>query len=972
MTKERVFVGRRSALDTLDRAWEAAAETTTQAAIVTGEAGIGKTSLVHRFIDGLDEGPVVLQGECVPQSSGILPFAPFIAAVRRLRRSLTADELAEMLGSELATELGVLVPWSVSDTPVPDTSLDMSRSHFFDAYLRFVEAVCACRPVVFVIEDLHWADLPSLDLLSFLLANLQPPRLLVILTHRPISAAEGATGAVVADLTRFRNLTRVELAGMQAHEVEEQLRNLLARDPEPDLTADVLKRTSGIPLYVEALIEPDGTVTTGVPGAVRDALLRPLNGLPDEARRICKAASLAGSQVGHALLAAVTELSEDAIVAGLRAALDASLLTTGELGYSFRHDLIRQAVRDHLLPGERADLHRRFAEALMGGAGSDADDEGSDAPEIHRMVRVAHHWRGAHDHHRTLRASVAAAGQAAASGRHLEQLNMLDLALQVWDRVPEARTEFGFERVTLVEKAAKASCWAAAPEQGLPFAAAAIELLDPTQEPDRFAAMLIERASCQQLLLTSTAIDDIERALALPISDRRLHVEIAGMLARTALGEDDITKAAASADTLARIARDTSERDRVDAEITDLRLRLNETDPTQLVPIAAELMERSRSLQDDEVPIMAALTYVRALAWSGDLDAAIEAGRRGCRQFGRGSMQPYYGASFAFETASVMLAAGRWDDAVDIIEQGAGAATAPQHVAFLHLVRAEAAMRLGPLDDAGTHLAAADRLIADARGFAQLHLIRLRLGVEHAQLTGDATHVVERATKIAELNGPSRLRWPALAAAAGALAAGATRQRAAADDILEKLDIAAAATPVLGETEKAYAAVFRAQLARAGGQDDPSIWLDIAHRWLSLGRSFERAGALLRASAATAPTDRQKAVEYLNEAAASTDTLGATILNGEIAAMARRLGVPARDIDRKTNPDPPLGRLTARETEVLRLVALGMSNSEIASELYISRKTASVHVSNILGKLEVANRGAAAALAHRTQMFDLT
>ena len=113
---------------------------------------------------------------------------------------------------------------------------------------------------------------------------------------------------------------------------------------------------------------------------------------------------MGGPQISHPLLAAVSGLSDGDITAAVRAAVDASLLVADDLGYRFRHDLIGQAVREHLLPGERAGLHGRFAQALTDGASSDIDDDGSDAPALHRLVRVAHHWRGAHEHRLTLQA----------------------------------------------------------------------------------------------------------------------------------------------------------------------------------------------------------------------------------------------------------------------------------------------------------------------------------------------------------------------------------------------------------------------------------------------------------------------------------------------------------------------------------------------------------------------------------------
>ena len=143
---------------------------------------------------------------------------------------------------------------------------DLARSRLFEVYLRVLDAAAGKAPVVLVIEDLHWSDTPTLDLLSFLLGNLEVSRLVLIITSRPTSPVAN-TGSLITDLTRFPNVTRIELPGLTDDEVGDQLRYLLHREPDLALIDGVVKRTGGIPLFVEALIGPGGTVATGVPGA---------------------------------------------------------------------------------------------------------------------------------------------------------------------------------------------------------------------------------------------------------------------------------------------------------------------------------------------------------------------------------------------------------------------------------------------------------------------------------------------------------------------------------------------------------------------------------------------------------------------------------------------------------------------------------------------------------------------------------
>jgi DNA-binding CsgD family transcriptional regulator len=183
------------------------------------------------------------------------------------------------------------------------------------------------------------------------------------------------------------------------------------------------------------------------------------------------------------------------------------------------------------------------------------------------------------------------------------------------------------------------------------------------------------------------------------------------------------------------------------------------------------------------------------------------------------------------------------------------------------------------------------------------------------------------------------------------------------------LELAAASVARPGRVEQAYAAVFAAEAARGTGHLNRAAWDAAAAAWESLGQPYPLAYALLRAAgSAAAAKDREAAAPRLQRAAELTGQLGARPLLQQIMQLARRTRIPITGTSPAAAAVPC--RLTAREVEVLRLVTAGRSNSEIAAELFISPKTASVHVSNILGKLGVVSRGEAAATAHRLHIFD--
>ena len=969
----RVFVGRQRELGVLRQAWNVAAGGSTHGVIVAGDAGCGKSSLVRQFVDGLPGDTVILQGACVPQHAGVLPYAPFVAALRQLQRSRGPVVVADLVGPEAAEALAELLPGQPAARQPAPLDPDVARSRLFGGCLQLLEAAASQHPAVLLVEDLHWADPPTRDLLSFLLASLDSTALVVLLTCRlDEQETTSARGPFIADLARFTNLARLELTGLTDDEVADHLRHLLDRDPTPDLISDVVRRTGGIPLYIEALVQPDGDIATGVPVSLRELLLRPVNRLHPKTQNIVKSASLGGTQISHRLLASVSGLSERTFTARVGEAVGAAILNADEVGYRFRHDLIGQAVRDHLLPGDRTDIHRRYAEAMERDAVCDTDWELSAAPAVHRLMRIAHHWRGAHEHSKALRAASDAAVLAGSTGRHVEQLSMFDFMLQVWNRVPDASSQLGVDRTAVLEEAAKAACWAAEPERGFMLAEAAMELLDPDREPERYAAMLLERASMRQLSLSPAADQDLESALHLAASNSPLRREIAGLLARTHLEEENLESARVWAQKLRRLASEAGdEHARLQSRLTDLRIELHLGRAADVLGLLESALTESQRLKDSQLEATASLSLVRAHAWSGNLEDAAAVGRTALTRLRGAGLDHYFGATLGFEIASALLAAGRWGEAVDVIERGAVAERAPHHLAHLHVIRAEAALRRGPIEAAATHLEALERLLENAGARTQLQLHRRRLDTEYAHLTGDVHRAARGAADIADLRGPSRQLWPALCAAIRALASEPARDHDVAST-LANLVAAAGETPAIGPAEKAHAATFDAERARASGKDDADTWLAVASQWQALRRPFEQASALLRASGALAADDRSKTAALLQEAAAIAEPIEAAVLGRQIAALARRIGFEVGRPTAAGSKEGIAARLTDRELEVLRLVALGKSNGEIASELYISRKTASVHVSNILLKLQVPSRGVAAALAHRSQIFDLT
>ncbi|MBK3637721.1 AAA family ATPase, partial [Streptomyces sp. MBT97] len=349
-----VFVGRSEESDTLDEALARAAAGEPQALLIGGEAGVGKTRLVEEFTAAAGRGgAVVAVGGCVEIGADGLPFAPFSTALRALRRALPDELAAAAAGQE--EELARLLPELRGTDPARRHDGE-GTAHLFELTVRLLERVAARRTVVVALEDLHWADASTRHLLSYLVRTLRTGRLVVLATYRSDDIhRRHPLRPLLAELDRLRTVRRLELARF-THE----------------------------------------GCCTGLTDTLRDLLLVRVEALPESTQTVARIVAEGGSAVEYPLIAAVARLTEDELIEALRAAVGANILlaTPDGDGYRFRHSLVREAVSDDLLPGERSRLNRRYAEALQ------ADPNLVPADE--RVMRLASYWYHAHDPARAL------------------------------------------------------------------------------------------------------------------------------------------------------------------------------------------------------------------------------------------------------------------------------------------------------------------------------------------------------------------------------------------------------------------------------------------------------------------------------------------------------------------------------------------------------------------------------------------
>ncbi|WP_425247714.1 helix-turn-helix transcriptional regulator [Streptomyces sp. NEAU-NA10] len=990
-----VFVGRADELDTLNDALSRAAAGEPQALLIGGEAGVGKTRLVEEFATAAcRRGAVVALGGCVEIGADGLPFAPFSTALRALRRALPDELAAAAAGQE--EELARLLPEMGEARTGRHDEEGMAR--LFELTARLLERVAADRTVVVALEDLHWADASTRHLLSYLLRTLRTGRLVVLATYRSDDIhRRHPLRPLLAELDRLRTVRRLELARFTREEVGRQIAGILAYEPDPAQVDDIFERSDGNAFFVEELaVATHEGCCTGLTDSLRDLLLVRVEALPESAQSVARIVAEGGSTVEYRLLTAVARLAEDDLIEALRAAVGANILlaTPAGDGYRFRHSLVREAVGDDLLPGERSRLNRRYAEAL------EADP--TLVPADERVMRLASYWYHAHDAAKALPAVLDASVAARSRHAYSEQLRLLERAMELWESTPEdvrARlrpvdyTEVyppcGCDPATtplryldLMAEAAVAGRLCGERERALKITKRALHLLADEHDPLRAAWFWVQRSRLVQALARGDGWKELATAqdLVRGLPPSEVHAEVLTTVANWSMLHEPGPDAFAAAERAVDYAHMVGVREiELNARLT---LGCLMVDAGDVEAGLAELYEVKERALAEGMTAVAGRAHVNlpseleAVGRSREAVPILEEGLAHTRKFGLLDSEAWVWGNLSDSLYSL----GRWDAAA---EAAAGAlrvghSAKPQGAGALRM--ANLALSHGDVAEAAAHLATARAFYGTHDPMPQqaLPLTRITIGVAAAQgRLLDARAELERAIDTGFPPGTQRYAWPVLLAAAAAEtdARGLPDAEQGRAQILDRIREAARTLPTGAPLWLATDQWVRAELRRAEGQAVPDLWSQLVTAFEPLERPYDLARVryrLAEALLAGGGTEcaRDRATELLRLAHAVADHLGARPLADAVALLAQRARLTL-GAGRAPTPDDParaLG-LTSRERDVLRLVSAGRTNRQIAEELFISPKTASVHVSNILSKLGVSGRGEAAAVAHRLGLF---
>jgi DNA-binding CsgD family transcriptional regulator/tetratricopeptide (TPR) repeat protein len=868
-----------------------------------------------------------------------------------------------------------------------------AQLRLFEEVLDTLERAAVPAGLLVVIEDLHWADPSSRGLFEFLSRSLRGAAVALVGTVRTDEPDDAGFLAWLAEVQRGPRAIRVDLERFGREELAELVAGVLGHPPSAELASRVYERSGGNAFLAEELLAT-GEWGVLVPTTVGSPVLARMAGLSASARGLLRLAAVAGIRVGHGLLAAASGLGDDALLAAARELAENHLLVANESGegYVFRHALTREAVYDDLLPGERQQLHRAVARALT-------DDAALGPPAAWAVAEaLPEHWFAAGELEEALAASVVAGNAAREVVAVAAALGHYQQALELWDRVADPEAVTGIGRSVLLEGAAEVASGAGEHERAMRYVDDAIGELEHTAAAPIQIGLLYERKAWYVSWAGRMGefAEWTGRAVALvpsePPTPGRAHVLAAHALALTvgrARYEEGSPVAAAA---LVAARRAGARKDEVLAHnVLGICRVMTSTDPQAGIREFDHALAIGREIGDAGGVALASSLLTDALIRLGRLDDAAATGFAAAHIGTQvGALRNEVGLNL-FNAAEALFLAGRWDDCEHALErvrdQRAGGIVELSGLAFIALLQASR----GRDEAAATAIADAASLgVVDPDGEGMLRAAQAQIALNQGDL--DAAHRAALdglGTVTASESEPGIATTVALAELALRIEADRAQVARARRDPAEEhgavestrtvavrtlaLRVRTAAAAQRPEVTRAHRALAEAEVGRAEGRSEPDGWRTVAGAGAAQGAPQRTAYAQFREAEAVLASrgDRARAIVALAAAHAATRELGAEPLGREIEGLARRARIELTDEPLPATPPASAERglatlgLTSRELDVLRLLAAGYTNPQIGEALYISRKTASHHVSSVLTKLGVTTRVEAAGVAHR-------
>ncbi|MEP6661934.1 MAG: BREX system ATP-binding domain-containing protein [Acidimicrobiales bacterium] len=957
-----VLVGRQAELHRLDAVMNSVARGGAEVVLIDGEAGVGKSRLLRELASrATTRGFRVAVGRCVENGEEIWPLAPLREMVASVANELDGEAFDLVVGNARAV-LARLAPEvggdDTGDAPVEGTRL-------CELVVGVFRRLAQRGPLLLVVDDLHWADSTTRTLFSLLARAGGLGPILLVGTYRSDELdRRHPLRPALAEVIRGARPERFELRTLDRAGTADVITAIAGVTVDSAAVDDVYRLSGGNPFFVEELVAARAAGVTGFPETLRDVVLARAATLDDTSFGVLGVVAAAGSTV-PAVLADACGLDEMSLATTIDVLVAAALLVSDGEEVRFRHELARAVFYGELAPGERVRVHARLALAC-------------EALRPERPGDIARHWSTAHDLPRALTASIAAGRQALRTGAAAEAKGYFTRALELWSAVDHAQKLTGLDHAALLVETSVSARHARHVPEAIELARRAASELAGVDAMREGQIWLQLRELFRFANRWDECADAVDRALALipasPPSAAR-----AEALADAAIGHWFANRAAETM-TLAQeavaVAEAVGDPDAVVCARNAVGAALTLVDPAEALTYA----QATLVLCGPDVSPERVLTAYNAMTNAlyrccryAEAAAVAERGIEIARVTGLGGPR---GGWLACHWIRTLVTLGHWKKAEQVAAEVEHLIELPSDQVQVARDRALALIRQGRLDEARPFV---DQLravlqsefwVEDLAGLGAT-VVEFDGAEQRYEAVADfAAGLLERS-----LTGLPLGARELVAVTVGALADYGQHEIIAAK-LIERLEHSHESGRQPGPDDVLDLERAQAELARLRHTSDPHAWAHIADGWQSFERPYDEAYARWRAAeahlsgtAGRANSARELAAVELTKARTIAESLGARPLLHDIDALARRARlsiVAAAPAAAPTEPEPAdrFG-LTAREQEVLALLTEGRSNGDIAKALFMSPKTASVHVSSILRKLGVTNRVEAAALVHR-------
>ncbi|WP_202862743.1 helix-turn-helix transcriptional regulator [Antricoccus suffuscus] len=977
------IVGRATEVARLMSALERAAAGEATAVLLAGDAGVGKTRVLREVTEkARNHEFVVAYGYCMDVGEVGMPYLPFSDLLNSLADSGDHDDVF--------AEHQVVRRLLRGGGPGLDQT---SRLQLFDAVIALCAAISRKRPLLLVIEDLHWADQSTRELLRFLLSRIRDEHIAVVASYRSDDLhRRHPLRATLGELVRLPAVERMQLDPLPDPSVSRLIRALQPHTMPAPVVRRIVQQSEGNPFYAEELLAAalerpdDASIHNGLPSALADLLVTRFEQLTPEGQQVIRVASVAGRRVEHSLLRDAVSLPTDQLDAGLRDAIGNYILEPAGDGqaYTFRHALLQEASYGDLLPGERARVHAVYAELLS----ADADPARSAAAR-------AHHYLASHDLPDALTASLEAADHAAHVGAPGEVLHHLETVLEIWSAVPDAEARVGHSDIVVLLRASNAATECGDANRAVALTRAALDKATAATDADLTAQIRYTLAkNLVQVDRDQAAYEQSKAALELipatPPSATRVWAAATHVLTAHYVGaEQEALKAGQeglrAAESLGILD---AQSDLIVSLLCLAPVGRDTDDGLAQLTYALELARRSGNVA---VELRTIFNLAIGRYEGGDMESALlwtAAGIVRAHETGM-SASPYPTQMLLIQSLAQHVS-GDWDAMCAERDQ-------PLHVRALGL-QVDVARGVSIDDELARIFSTTPAELLQQAQSPNARTVLWSIdaainagpaAIDQATWAADAVAAIEWYERIKAVldvvlrpNYLVGVRLSALALTAAAdqfererimdNAAGMKRWRATADKLIESArqtmrhHLSGASSPHLdgayavGPEARAWVARADAEYSRLDAVDSVSSWRHALESF-DYGDVYERARCEWRlAEALIAAGERHEADQHIKSARETAQRLNARPLVSALDAIARRARLRSAGA-----ADTRDSLLTAREHDVLSLLAKGRTNRQIGKELFISDKTASVHVSKILAKLGAASRTEAAAIARQ-------